>query len=416
MNDSAATVLDGIIRTAPSALDLTDGRHLAAAQEAADLLLTAYDTPEALATLEDGLAAQREEYPLLLHLAVKLARSRVLVLRMAGPAHVSVVFAVYREDIRILSRDENPLGENFLLRKISQLDWLFAGRPDLTWDMIVVDDGCPNRTGEIAQKILDEHCGRDKVKVLFLQDAIDRRLPVVGPLRSTDESRKGGSIAYGMWEAARADRPGHVILFTDADLSTHLGQTGLLLDGIFGAGGDAAIGSRREPTSIAVKAGKRNVRGKLFIYLWKRIITNLDYIVDTQCGFKAFTADTVRAVAGDLIEKQFAFDIELLLKTELRRSRSIVKVPIAWIDSEALSTTTDLQPYLAMLKSMVRMYRTYLPPNAESDAFADFIDSLDKPAWNRLVDNVPGAIASREPAAFGTFNAVTVADLRAALA
>ena len=37
-----------------------------------------------------------------------------------------------------------------------------------------------------------------------------------------------------------------------------------LADAVSGA--DAAIGSRREPTSIVVKKGVRNTRGKLFIY------------------------------------------------------------------------------------------------------------------------------------------------------
>jgi hypothetical protein len=49
-----------------------------------------------------------------------------------------------------------------------------------------------------------------------------------------------------------------------------------------------AIGSRREPDSVVVKQGTRNDRGKLFIYLWKRMVPVLGDIIDTQCGFKAF--------------------------------------------------------------------------------------------------------------------------------
>ena len=414
-NPTETAVLNSVIRSAPSTLDLTDEQHLSQAKDAADQLLAAYRTREALERLENDLAAAKDDYPLFVHLAVKLAKSKKIISDIPDPVHVSVVFAVYQEHIRILTTEENPLGENFLIRKIAQMQWLFADYPNFPWDMIVVDDGCPDHSGEIAQRILAEKYGGDNVEVLFLQDAIDQNLPVIRPMTSTNDSHKGGSVEYGMWVAAQQEHPNHIILFTDADLSTHLGQTGLLVDGIVNAGGDAAIGSRREPTSVVVKASKRNVRGKLFIYLWKRIITNLNYIVDTQCGFKAFTADTVRAIDHDLIEKQFAFDIELLLKTELRRPHAIVKTPIAWIDSEALSTTTDIQPYLSMLKKMVQMYHKYLPPNPESDAFAAFIDSLDEASWERLVDNVPAAIADREPSEFGTYNQVQVSDLMSSM-
>ena len=404
-----------IIRTAPPALDLTVEEHLQQAATAADELRAAYPSLQTLDELEKTLARDKDAYPLLLHLAVKLAKSKQIVSGIDAAVHISVVFAVYKENIRILTRKEDPRGENFLMRKIWQLNWLFDEFPNFSWDMLVVDDGCPDGSGRIAQHILDEKYDGDNVRVLFLQDAINQNLPVIRPMTSTNDSRKGGSIEYGMWVAAQQEHPNHIILFTDADLSTHLGQTGLLVGPIVQENADAAIGSRREPESIVVKTGTRNVRGKLFIYLWKRVITNLDDIVDTQAGFKAFRAGVVRDIIEDMIEKQFAFDIELLVKTELRRPGSIVKVPIAWIDSDALSTTTDLQPYLGMLKSMVAMYRRYLPDDPASDDFADFLTSLTEDEWQTLVDHVPPAIADSEPYTFSDFDGVSVADFEAIL-
>jgi hypothetical protein len=403
------------LQTAPERLDLTDSAHLAMVLEAAEALLTSFASVTPLAALETRLAADRSHYPLLVHLAVKLARSKRLVAAVKEPVHLTVVFAVYKEHHRIRTRSEHPHGENFLLRKIAQLDWLFGDLPQFSWDMLIVDDGDPERSGEIAQEILASHYDGDNVRVLFLAEAIRQRLPVTHPMTDTVESQKGGSIAYGLWAAAQAAHPRHIILFTDADLSTHLGQTGLLIDGLLHQGMAAAIGSRREPTSIVIKEGTRNLRGKLFIYLWKRLIADLYPVVDSQCGFKAFTADTVRAIVDDLLEKKFAFDIELLLKTELRQPGAIVKVPIAWIDSTAESTTTDLQPYLSMLQSIVKMYRKYLPEDPEAESFAQFIEALDEATWDRLVDHIPAAIATRDPAEFGDFSQVRVADLEAAI-
>lgn len=405
--------IDAILGDAPISLDLTDEPQDMNLTETADALCAAFPEPGALDDLETQLLSQSGQASLFAHVAVKLARSKQLLRSLKGPHHVSIVFAVYKERSRIQTRQENPLGEDFLIRKISQLEWLSSANADFTWDMSLVDDGDPEETGKLAEQILAKHGSADNVKVLYLDEAIRDQLPVTSPMTDSSQSQKGGSIAYGMWNAVQRERPNHAVIFTDADLSTHLGQVGLLVDKIFNDGFDAAIGSRREAKSVVVKQGVRNQRGKLFIYLWKQLVPNLHYIVDTQCGFKAFRADTVRAIIEDLGEKKFAFDIELLLKTELRRQDSIAKVPIAWIDSEAASTTTDLEPYLPMLKAVAAMYRKYLPPNANSTSFAEFIDALDQSQWARLVELVPDGIASAEPADFGSTQLVTSDELRA---
>jgi len=184
-----------------------------------------------------------------------------------------------------------------------------------------------------------------------------------------------------------------------------------IIDGIVNRDKDASIGSRREPASVVVKKGTRNTRGKLFIYLWKGMIQPLHRLVDTQCGFKAFKAETIREITTDMIEKKFAFDIELLLRTELHQHDSIEKVPVAWFDSEEASTTTDLQPYLPMLKQVTAFYKKYLPANTETDRLAEFIHEMSNDEWDILVENVPEAIAEGQPADFDKMRDVTVDDL-----
>jgi hypothetical protein len=414
MSTDLKTLALSLTANDPAGLDLTDPVHLNRTHEVADALLETGADESLLRGLEADLIAASSDTPLLLHLAAKMAVFRRIVLDLQEPAHLSIVFAVYKEHQRILPPDQVVGGEDFLVRKAAQLEWLFSGCKNLTWDMIVVDDGCPEGSGRIAQEIAKAHSRSDWIQVLFLEEAIAAGHPVTHPLTTADDSRKGGSIALGMWTASETVRKNHVICFTDADLSTHLGQAGLLMGEILVNGCDAAIGSRREPQSVVIKQGVRNTRGKLFIYIWKRIIGVLPDVVDTQCGFKGFRAETVRAIVPEMLEKKFAFDIELLIKARLNRADSITRVPIAWIDSEVLSTTTDIQPYLPMLQSMVGMYRTYLSPSESADEFAAFIEDLDEKAWNRLVDNIPEAITKREPAAFGGFSEVTAEQLRRA--
>lgn len=397
---------------AHAGLDLTDHSHLEQVTQLAETILELESDEKQLAKIERDLCDKKNECPLLVHLAIKVARSRVIVSEISGPLRVSVVFAVYKEHERILSAAENPVGEDFLRRKVEQLSWLLGTDEQFTWKMIVVDDGCSEGSGHIAEKIASD-MGEDRISVLYLEDAIDEGLPVTEPMRNTSESQKGGAIALGLDHAAQEQGTDHIVVFTDADLSTHLGQVGLLLDGIVNRGQDVSIGSRREETSIAVKQGSRNTRGKLFIYLWKRLFPALGDIIDTQCGFKAFNASCLPGLVSNLIEKKFAFDIELLLRAQLARAESIEKVPIAWIDSEEASTTTSLQPYLPMLKKMATMYHTYLPSSAEGDEFSGFIDQLNEDDWARLCEEVPEGIATREPYEFEKWNEIRACDLKA---
>ena len=408
-------MIERIIAGAPAQFVPTDGGHIQRLYAAADEILEGYPDRGELERLELQLIEAEDEVPLFAHVATKLARSKQIVRSIEDSVRVSVVFAVYLENERILRPEEHEHGEDFMIRKIDQLDWLFGDTANFTWDMFVVDDGCPESSGLIAQEILDRRYGGDSVHVLFLEDAIRNDSPATRPMTSTRDSQKGGSVAYGMWSAAQEGHDNHIILYTDADLSTHLGQVGLLVEGIVSDGRVAAIGSRREPTSVVVKTGLRNTRGKLFIYLWKRLLPLLGEIVDTQCGFKAFRADRFPALVDNLMEKRFAFDIELLIRLEQDSPGRISKVPIAWIDSEAASTTTAARPYLPMLKSIVKMYRRYLGEDPAAEGYAQFIDGLDDLSWSELLEKIPARIAAADPASFGDFDEISAEDLEALL-
>ena len=65
-----------------------------------------------------------------------------------------------------------------------------------------------------------------------------------------------GSIVYGMWNAAQQKKvKSQIVIYTDADLSTHLGQLMLLVESLLTQNKLAAIGSRRERNSVVIKKG-----------------------------------------------------------------------------------------------------------------------------------------------------------------
>ena len=400
-----------IIDSCPGEVDLTNESHAKLLFDTVDHLLSQESRISKLEEIEQELLQKDDTELIFILLALKMARSKLLAARIEKPLMVSVVFAVYKEHNRILKSEEHPHGEDFLRKKVMQMDWLFGTYPNIDWELIVVDDGCPEASGEIARRIVLEEGLQDSVRVLFLADGIAHKHAVASELASTANSQKGGSILYGMSQAVRnTQEKEHVVLYTDADLSTHLGQVMLLIDPLLHRNKSVAIGSRREPDSVVIKEGARNDRGKLFIYLWKRLIPNLGDIVDTQCGFKAFKAAIIPYLIEDMIEKKFAFDIELLLKTQLRQEGSIEKVGIAWIDSEAASTTTDLQPYLPMLQAIAKMNRHYFPAVAKTNEFVGFIESLDEEAFNRILDKIPHSITEKNPDAFTEYDGARVAD------
>jgi hypothetical protein len=411
-NTSDDKSFQDLIQSCPNTPDLTNEKHADWVENASNTLVYICKNKETALKLEDAIFNSSIKLPALLLLALKNATSRFYCLDIKKPLKISIVFAIYKENHRMLEKSQHPYGEDFITRKVNQMQWLFKDMNHIEWKLIIVDDGCPENSGKIAEEIISRK-KLPNVQVLYLQNAIDQKLALTKPMQSTNDSQKGGSIAYGMWYASQQKtNKKHIILFTDADLSTHLGQTGLLLHPIIKNGKKSAIASRREKKSVTIKQGGRNNRGKLFIYLWKRMIPNLNYVIDTQCGFKAFESTSIREIIEDLIEKKFAFDIELLLKTELLEPHSIEKVAVAWIDSEAASTTTDIQPYLPMLKSITMMQKKYLKPNENALAFADFIQSLDEEKFHELLDHIPEEITKREPIEFNDYHDISADDLK----
>ncbi len=345
-------------------------------------------------------------------LTVKLAKSKYALKRVKKEVHLTVVFAVYKETERLSFPHESPLGEDCLNEKIRQLEWLASCGPMLTWDLLIVDDGCPDNSGKKAQEIAGKSVYRDQINVLFLQEAIAANSPFVGGLSSASDSQKGGGILYGLRYAASLNRQNNIILYTDADLSSHLGMSGLLIDALVNQNKSLAIGSRREKTCFTMRSDFRNHRGKLFIYLRRRLLHPINYISDEQCGYKAFDAEFLDDFLENVIETKFSFDIELLLRTELKRSNSIAQIPIAWADSDEASTTIDLEPYLPMLNRMIDFYKHYLPIHPEAEDFKDFIKELDQESWDRLVHNIPNEIKTWDPVDDIHYNEVSTEQLR----
>ena len=104
---------------------------------------------------------------------------------------------------------------------------------------------------------------------------------------------------------------GDICLFTDADLSSPIGEAQKLLDAL-AQGADVAIGSRWLQSELQTERQPlyRQAFGRIF-NLVLRVFLGMHF-ADTQCGFKAFRHDAVQRIFPLQKIERWGFDPEIL--------------------------------------------------------------------------------------------------------
>ena len=336
--------------------------------------------------------------------ALKIAESHRILRSLDEPLTITLLNPVYKETARMQPRGDHPHGEDLIRFKIRALEQLESVNPRLSCRFFVIDDGCPDSSGDKARLILDEDfpeavaCG--KARVYMLSDAIDSKDPDL-PAGLThkngcNRSVKGGAILFGMRKALNDDavEGQHIIIDNDADLSTHPEQIGLLIEPILQKQAEAVAGSRRNTDSVALIGGSRNTRGLLFIQIIQRLLPELgSKITDTNRAFKAFTSSGLQRIIDRIAIYTFPYQIELL-QACVSAGVPLEKRGIAYIDSEAASTqqgdaiTESYLHQLQQVADIARRYNTIDP----SDPLLNFLESIGEDAWRRIESNPPGQI------------------------
>ena len=174
-------------------------------------------------------------------------------------------------------------------------------------EVIVVDDGSRDATAEVVR----QHAAR---------------WPQLRLLAAERNGGKGAAVRLGM-AAAR----GRYRVFSDADLSVPIDDMEKLLRPLR-AGAGVAIASRglRDSQVELHQPWYRETMGKIFNRLVRIFV--LGGLNDTQCGFKAFTAEVAVRVFQQLQTRGFGFDVEVLYRAQ-QAGYKIVEVPTRWINS-----------------------------------------------------------------------------------
>ncbi|HVG37902.1 MAG TPA: dolichyl-phosphate beta-glucosyltransferase [Pyrinomonadaceae bacterium] len=177
-------------------------------------------------------------------------------------------------------------------------------------EVLVMDDGSPDKTAEIAA-------------ARFAQ--IDRSAKVSARVISYQPNRgKGYAVRVGLLAARHP-----VALFSDADLSTPITETPKIVEPIFRGEYDVVFGSRALDRSlIGTHQPWRREQGGRVVNLLVRLATRLPFW-DTQCGFKAFRMEICRPVVEAAVIDRFGFDVELLYVAHLAGLR-LLEHPVRW--------------------------------------------------------------------------------------
>lgn len=203
----------------------------------------------------------------------------------------------------------------------------FLATLPLRSEIVVVDDGSKDDTCGVVERAM-------------------AKIPCLRLVRQTPNRGKGAAVRLGMLQAR-----GQIRVMCDADCSMPPEQLPRLLAPITACKAEIAIGSRY------AEGARTDVKQPLYRVLWSRLANKVIQrslvpgVRDTQCGFKAFTAEAAR----DLFQRGridgWAFDLEILALAR-RRGYEIQEVGVEWLD--------DRRSRINPLKDMWKVIREAL--------------------------------------------------------
>jgi glycosyltransferase involved in cell wall biosynthesis len=237
----------------------------------------------------------------------------------------SIVIPAYNEAQRIAGTLEK------VLHFVSERQW--------NAEIIVVNDGSRDDTAAVVRQFQSRH-----IPLLLVNNLVN--------------AGKGRAIRDGVLRAV-----GDVILFTDADNSTPIEDSDLLIEAIAN-GADIAIGSRWIDRNLqhVPQPWYRRLNGRAYNLLL-RMILGFDF-KDTQNGFKAFTQAAGKAIFSRQKISGWGFDAEMLYLARTL-SFSVREIPVSYV---YYAEGSKIHPYLDGLRMLSELLK--LKWNALSGAYS----------------------------------------------
>lgn len=403
--------VDYLISKAKDKFDLTDPEYQLSLYRLSDELiqLEGVDEDEWMKMAGD------KNIPLEFRMAIHLMRSKLYLNSLKGKVKIGIVFAMWGEQHRLYpSSASNPNGEDTLRIKVEQLNWA-TENSEVDWHLYAVDDGCPYGSGKIAEEILSTLPEKDKVNVLYLEDAIQSQTGPLRNLKSVDDSKKGGAIIAGCQQAIKDGMD--AIIYTDADNSVHLGQIGILLKPYLEDGQKVVLGNRKDSSAVLVKQENRwGIGIKLLRHMQRMVGTSIFSrgILDSQAAFKLYDAKLLEDIITDPAVFDFSFDSDWIAAS-IQRNEDFAKVPFSFVDSFAESASIVQGPmstWETLLLGLVKsVQHRGLPHNEEmAKVLKEEIQSPED--LDLLINHLPSQLEFVEDKDLGNTDVMSPEEVR----
>ena len=210
---------------------------------------------------------------------------------MAAGVEVSVVLPAYNEAATI--------AETVSVTLDALDDFLPAG----SYEVIVAEDGCTDRTPEIAADLADA-------------------TPAVRHVHADERLGRGRALELAFRQAR-----GDTLVYFDTDLATDLSHLEELVASVRSGDCDVATGSRWLPGSDADRPARRGVPSRGYNALVRLVLRSR--LRDHQCGFKAFDRDALERLLDDVGDDHWFWDTEVLVRAQ-RAGYRVREFPVAW--------------------------------------------------------------------------------------
>jgi hypothetical protein len=175
--------------------------------------------------------------------------------------------------------------------------------PPDAFEVVVAEDGCDDRTPEIADR-------------LAVAD------PRVRHFHSDERLGRGGALERA-FQAGRGD----TLVYFDTDLATDMRHLEELVERVRSGDYDVATGSRWMPGEEASRPAKRGVPSRGFNFLVRAFLRS--DLRDHQCGFKALSREAFGRLHGDIADDHWFWDTELLVRAQ-REGLRVAEFPVEW--------------------------------------------------------------------------------------
>jgi len=210
----------------------------------------------------------------------------------------------------------------------------FLGSLEMSWELVVVDDGSSDETAAVLQRL-------------------ESTMPGLVVLRNGRNMGKGYAVRNGVLHCS-----GRLVMFTDPDMTYAWENVGTLLDRLR-AGCRMVVANRRLPDSVytvkneLVRYVYRRHRTGLLFNLLIRLLFGLKH-TDTQSGLKGFPREVAMAIFERVHTHGYLFDVEVFIVAK-KLGLKVEEIPVHLTYETDYTTVKQIRYFFQLVPELIQI-------------------------------------------------------------